>query len=86
MNVDIYDSLCSYLRENNLNLSKPMFRAVLSSLRKREEGSPAKKANSLAYALHLVEFGYTNDPKEMKKELADLSKKVWENRIKERIK
>jgi len=63
-----------------------MFRAVLHSLKARLDGSSIREANSWGYALHLVEFGYTNDPKEMKKELADLSKKVWENRIKERIK
>ena len=74
--------LVLYLKEKNIRLENYMFRAVLKSLRAREQGESARSANSWAYITEL--FGYVGDgtanhpdEEKAKKELAKYSREVW---------
>lgn len=79
----MYDTLVLYLKEKNIRLENYMFRAVLKSLRAREEGESARSANSWAYVTEILGHvgdgtaGHPDDEK-AKKELAKYSREVWE--------
>lgn len=78
----MYDTLVLYLKEKNIRLEDYMFRAVLKSLRAREEGESARSANSWAYVTEML--GYVGDGtadhpdvKKAQKKLAKYSREVW---------
>ena len=78
----MYESLVLYLKQENIRLENYMFRAVLKSLRAREDGESARSANSWAYATEIIGSvgdGTDNNPETQtaKKELAKYSREVW---------
>lgn len=76
----MYDSLVLYLNENNIKLENQMFRAVLKSLKKKEDGDSSRSANSWAWTTELIEMYSTSTDEEVKKakkELANYSSKVF---------
>lgn len=77
----LYDALCEYLRINELHLEKEMFRAVLKSLRVRDQGESARSANDWAFSTELVALTngeyHSDKEKELRKDLASLGREVW---------